>query len=126
MSAGSRGGAGWDNVGQDQDRGQERGGAAQARPGGVDRQAQAKVGGGPDYPGARRAVSGDAPGAGRRLWRRLRGSPGCGRGPPEAPSKQDAAGGGAGGAALAHGAAAALGRGSAGPASGLVGTQMSP
>lgn len=45
-SAGSRGGAGWDNVGQDQDRGQERGGAAQARPGGVDRQAQAKVGAG--------------------------------------------------------------------------------
>lgn len=82
--------------------------------------------GGPGYPGARRGVSGVAPGAGRRLWRRLRGSPGCGRGPPEAPSKQDAAGGGAGGAALAQGAAAELGRGSMGLAGGRVGTQISP
>lgn len=125
MSAESRGGAEWDKVGQDQDRGQEKGGrAGEAR---WCRQAGAgRGGGGPAYPGARRAVSGVAPGAGRRLWRRLRGSPGCGRGPPEAPSKQDAAGGGAGGAARAHGAAAALGRGSAGPAGGRVGTQMSP
>lgn len=45
-SAESRGGAGWDKVGQDQDRGQERGGAAQARPGGAVRQAQATVGAG--------------------------------------------------------------------------------
>lgn len=125
MSSESREGAGWNKVGQDQDHSKERGGAAQARPGGAHRDA-GHGGGGPDYPGARRAVSRVAPGAGRRLWRRLRGSPGCGRGPPEAPSKQDAAGGGAGGAARAHGAAAALGRGSAGPAGGRVGTQMSP
>lgn len=46
MSAESRGGAGKDKVGQDQDIGQERGGAAQARPGGADRQAQATVGAG--------------------------------------------------------------------------------
>lgn len=46
MSAESRGGAEWDKVGQDQDRGQERGGAAQARPGGAGRQARAAAGAG--------------------------------------------------------------------------------
>lgn len=46
MSAESREGAGWNKVGQDQDRGWERGGAAQARPGGADRQTQATVGAG--------------------------------------------------------------------------------
>lgn len=47
MSAESRGAAGRDKVGQDQDLGQERGGAAaQARPSGADRQAQAMVGAG--------------------------------------------------------------------------------
>lgn len=40
MSAESREGARWNKVGQDQDRGKERGGAAQARPGGADRQTQ--------------------------------------------------------------------------------------
>lgn len=44
MSAESWEGAGWDKVGQDQDRRQERG--AQARPGGADRQAQSTVGAG--------------------------------------------------------------------------------
>lgn len=44
MSAESREGARWNKVGQDQDRGKERGGAAQARPGGADRQTQATVG----------------------------------------------------------------------------------
>lgn len=46
MSAESRGAAGRDKVGQDQDLGQERGGAAPARPSGADRQAQATVGAG--------------------------------------------------------------------------------
>lgn len=46
MSAESREGARWNKVGQDQDRGKERGGAAQARPGGADRQTQATVGAG--------------------------------------------------------------------------------
>ena len=46
MSAEAREGARWNKVGQDQDRGKERGGAAQARPGGADRQTQATVGAG--------------------------------------------------------------------------------
>lgn len=99
----------------------------QARPSGAEGAGAGRGGGGPSYPGARCTVSGVAPGAGRRLWRRLRGSPGgCSLDPPEAPSKQEAAGGGAGGAARAQGAAGALGRGSAGPAGGRVGTQISP
>lgn len=124
-SAESRGEAVWGEVGQDQDHGQRRG-AARSEARRCGQMGAGHGGSGSAYPGARRTVSAVGPGAGWRLWRRLRGSPGCGRDPPEAPSRQDKAGGGAGGAARAHGAAGALGRGSAGPAGGRVGTQMSP